>query len=250
MPGYTSRVAGDVISLLEADPDLAEVLDPAEAEAARHAARAHVRRLSTGTWDAAGSHEPDIHHRGFLIVDGLLDREVEILGRRAVELIGPGDVIRPWTWDPEGSHVQAEVGWEVLEPARLAVLDHGLVQRIAPFPQLGLELFTRAIRRAHSLAIALAISHHQRVEDRLLLTLWHIAERWARVTPDGVVVELPLSHQRLADLVGAHRASVTTAMGDLARDCRVTRRDDGTWVLHGRPPEALRHHKLAAAALT
>jgi hypothetical protein len=247
MGGYTRPVADDVISLLDADPDLADELDPGDVDRARHETRTQVRRLSRGSWDAVGSHEPDIHHRGFLIIDGLLDREVEVLGRRAVEIIGPGDVIRPWTWDPEGSHVHAEVGWEVLEPTRLAVLDHALVQRIAPFPQLGLELFTRAIRRAHALAVALAISHHQRVDDRLLLTLWHVAERWGRVTPDGILVQLPLSHQRLADLVGAHRPSVTTAMGDLAREGAVSRRDDGSWLLHGGPPEQLRHHKLAAA---
>src|SRR5918998_361959 len=65
----------------------------------------------------------------------------------------------------------------------------------------------------HNLAVALAISHHQRVDDRLMLTLWHLAERWGRVRREGIVVPLPLSHQRLADLVGAQRQSVTTAMG-------------------------------------
>ena len=130
-----------------------------------------------------GSREPDRHHRGFLLLDGLLTREVEVLGRRCVELLGPGDVLRPWQWDEEGSHVRAEVGWRVLEPTDLAVLDHGLVERMMPFPQLGVELFTRGARRAHHLAVALAIAHHQRVEDRLVLTLWHLAERWGRVTP-------------------------------------------------------------------
>ncbi|MFL5795732.1 MAG: helix-turn-helix domain-containing protein, partial [Actinomycetota bacterium] len=92
-----------------------------------------------------------------------------------------------------------------------------------------------------------AIAYHQRVDDRLLLMLWHLAERWGRVHPDGVVVPLPLNHQRLADLVGAHRPSVTTAMGELTRSGAVSRRDDGDWVLHGAPPEKLRHHRLAAA---
>ena len=46
------------------------------------------------------------------------------LGCKSIELIGPGDVMRPWSWDDAGSHVRAEVGWEVLEPTRLAVLDH------------------------------------------------------------------------------------------------------------------------------
>jgi hypothetical protein len=40
---------------------------------------------------------------------------------------------------------------------------------------------------------------------------------------------------------------VTTALGDLQRDGRISRRDSGHWVLHGSPPEQLKHHRLAAA---
>ena len=239
--------SSDILSLLEADPELAGRLDPAERERAGRDALVRIRRLSVGEWDAAGSIESDTHHRGFMLVDGLLTREVDVMGRRCCELLGPGDVLRPWNWDEEGSHVQAEVGWAVLEPSRLAVLDQDAIARIAPWPQLGVELFSRGIRRAHCLAVALAIVHHQRVDERLLLTLWHLAERWGRVVPEGIVVPLPLSHQRLADLVGAHRPSVTTAMGELARDERLSRRDDGDWMLHGAPPEQLRHHRLLAA---
>jgi CRP-like cAMP-binding protein len=65
-----------------------------------------------------------------------------------------------------------------------------------------------------------------------------------------VTVPLPLGHQRLADLVGATRPSVTTALGELSRDGAVSRRDDGTWLLHGSPPEKLRHHRLVAAELS
>jgi hypothetical protein len=236
-----------VISLVDADPDLADLLDERGLERARREALTRVQRLSPGEWDAAAAQEPAEHHRGFLIVDGLLSRTVDVLGRRCVELVGPCDVMRPWRWDDEGSHVRAEIGWMVLEPTRLAVLDHDLVVRIVPWPQLGLELFNRGTRRAHHLAVALAIAHHQRVDDRLVLTLWHLAERWGRVHPDGIVVPLPLGHQRLADLVGAQRQSVTTAMGGLTRSGAVSRREDGNWVLHGDPPEELRHHKLVAA---
>jgi CRP/FNR family transcriptional regulator, cyclic AMP receptor protein len=237
----------NLISIVDADADLANLLDEHERERAQREALTRVRHLSVGEWDAAGSIEPDMHHRGFLIIEGLLSREVNVLDRECVELLGEGDVLRPWHWDPEGSHVHAEVGWVVLEPTQLAVLDHGLVSRMAPWPQLGVELFARGTRRAHSLAVALAIAHHQRVDDRLLLTLWHLAERWGRVGPEGISVPLPLSHQRLADLVGAHRPSVTTAMGALARSGAITRRDDGVWILHGAPPSELRHHRLVAA---
>src|SRR4051812_33400827 len=236
-----------VLSLVDADPDLADLLDPGERAKAQRDALARVRTLSVGDWDVQSAYESAEHHRGFLIIDGLLSRTVNVLGRHCVELIGPCDVMRPWQWDDEGSHVQAEVGWSVLEPSRLAVLDHRLVLRINPWPQLGVELFNRGTRRAHHLAVALAIAHHPRVDDRLLLTLWHLAERWGRVTPEGILVPLPLSHQRLADIVGAHRPSVTTAIGELMRAGRLSRRDDGDWVLHGQPPEQLRGHRLAAA---
>jgi len=217
----------DTISLVEADPDLGELLEPAQLERARRDALARVLRLSPGEWDAGAALEADSHHRGFLIVDGLLSRTVEVLGRRCCELLGHGDVMRPWRWDDEGSHVRAEIGWTALEPTRLAVLDHAFVE--------------------HHLAVALAIAHHQRVDDRLLLTLWHLAERWGRVHTDGIVVPLPLGHQRLADLVGAQRQSVTSALGGLTRDGSISRRDDGNWVLHGNPPADLRHHRLVAA---
>jgi hypothetical protein len=249
MAGMTPSMTPGAISIVDADPELAEQLGDGELEHARHEALTRVQRLTTGEWDVAGALEPDVHHRGFLVIDGLMSREVDVLGRRCVELIGPGDVMRPWSWDGEGSHVQAEVGWRVLEPTRLAVLDHGLVARIVPWPQLGVELFTRGTRRAHHLAVALAIAHHHRVEDRLLLTLWHLAERWGRVTPDGILLPLPLGHQRLADVIGAHRPSVTTAIGALAKAGKLSRRDGGDWVLHGEPPERLRGHRLMAALL-
>lgn len=237
----------EVISIIDADPELGDLLAAPERERARREALTHLRRLSVGEWKVADAMEPDRHHRGFMVIDGLISREVDVLGRRCVELIGPGDVLRPWTWDEEGSHVHAEVGWVVLEPSELAVLDHGLVLRINPWPQLGLELFSRGTRRAHSLAVTLAIAHHQRVDKRLLLTLWHLAERWGKVGPEGISIPLPLSHQRLADLIGAHRPAVTSAIGELTRSGAMSRRADRSWLLHGGPPSELRHHRLAAA---
>jgi hypothetical protein len=239
----------ELISIVDADPDLGELLSPAEREKARRQAVTRVRRLSPGEWKAAEALESDVHHQGFLVIDGLLSREVEVIGRRAVELIGDADVLRPWGWDPTGSHVRAEVGWVVLEPTRMAVLDHQLVMQMNPWPQLGLELFSRGTRRAHGLAVALAISHHPRVDDRLLLTLWHIAERWGRVRPDGIAIPLPLSHERLAVVVGAHRPAVTTAMGELVRSGALSRGNDRFWVLHGTPPDELRSHRFARAGL-
>src|SRR5690348_11020438 len=98
------------ISIVDADSDLADLLDESEREDARRHAVTAVRSLPAGEWQASDAFEADRHHQGFLIIDGLLAREVEVLGRTCVELLGPGDVLRPWQWDLDGSHVHAEVG--------------------------------------------------------------------------------------------------------------------------------------------
>ena len=63
----TLRMGSNVISLVDADPDLAELLDADELERARRDALARVQQLSPGEWDVHVAREADAHHRGFLI---------------------------------------------------------------------------------------------------------------------------------------------------------------------------------------
>jgi hypothetical protein len=78
------------------------------------------------------------------------------------------------------------------------------------------------------------------VDDRLLALLWCLAERWGRVVPGGVAVNLRLPHRTLAGMVGARRPSVTTALGQLIARGPIERRPDGGWILLGAPPEERR----------
>jgi hypothetical protein len=64
-----------------------------------------------------------------------------------------------------------------------------------------------------------------------------LADRWGRVTLDGVVVPVRLTHDMIGRLVGAHRPSVTTALSELSRAGRISRLPDG-WLLRGDPPSA------------
>lgn len=75
-----------------------------------------------------------------------------------------------------------------------------------------------------------------RLSTRLHLLLWHLADRFGRVLTKGVVLPLPLSHELLAQLVGAQRPSVSRALKELDRAEVIARRPDGTWWLGGKPP--------------
>jgi hypothetical protein len=173
---------------------------------------------------------------GLLVIDGLFLRRIGIDGRFGAELLGEGDLLRPW--QGEDSPLEWTTGWRVLEPARLAILDADAARRMAPYPELTGRLVGRALQRARNLAINMAIVHQARVADRLRILLWHLAERWGRVRTEGVVLTLPITHTVLADLVAARRPTVTTALAELSRQGLVEGTDSG-WLLFGEPPREL-----------
>ena len=73
------------------------------------------------------------------------------------------------------------------------------------------------------------------MDRRVLALFWHLAERWGRMTGDGVVVPLALPHRIIAQLVGARRPTVSTAIVRLGERGALERRGNGAWVLHGEP---------------
>jgi hypothetical protein len=105
------------------------------------------------------------------------------------------------------------------------------VQRLSDWPGVLGVIVRRMAERSARQAVMQAICHHPRVDDRLRGLFWHLANRWGRVTPGGVVLPLRLTHDSLARLVGAQRPTVSTALKSLQDAGEVTRRRDGAWVL-------------------
>jgi CRP-like cAMP-binding protein len=172
------------------------------------------------------------------VLEGILTREIVFAGRRTTELLGASDVLRPWNEDVEFEALPFSASWEVHSTCRLALLEDRFALVAGRWPALMAAVGERHIRRARGLAFQRAIAQLPRVDDRLLVLLWSMAERWGRVGPQGVRVPLSLPHRTLATLVGARRPSVTTALTGLTRDGLVERTTDG-WLLHGDPSDIL-----------
>lgn len=237
----SDRSAGRrTVSLLDLDADLGARLPAERVPEADAELRVAVQRLDTGLWDVSRLALADPGHLGLLVVDGVLAREVMLEDEASVELLGAGDVMRLWHVDGERELLRYEVRWSVLGEARLAVLDRRLVGSLARYPEVYAALLDRFDRRAERLALAKAIAQLNRVDRRLLALLWHLASRWGRVTADGVLIPLALSHRLLANLIGARRPTVTTVLAGLVDRGDVVRKADGTWLLtadsRGRPP--------------
>ena len=221
--------------LLDLDPDLGRLLTPQRATDARAELGVRVSLIPRGLWEAgrlAGAHP---EHVGLLILDGVLAREILLADTISTELLGMGDVVRPWRDAPDTGLLPFDVRWTALADTRLAVLDRRFASRLPRFPEVNAMLLERLTDRAQRMAIALAISQLNGVDRRLLALFWHLAERWGRITSGGVAVPMTLSHRVLAQLIGARRPTVSTALAELAEREELVRRDDGTWLLLGEP---------------
>ena len=230
----------DTVCLLDALPQVEDMLDAEQLERARAELVAPVAELPEGPWQPPTDWLPDPRQLGFLVVSGLLAREVSVGDTTAAELLGPGDLLRPPDHEGEAAPVPFSASWSVLSRVRLALLDPEVTVAVSRWPPVVVAIARTAVRRSHSLAHHLALSHLRRVDARLLVLLWDLADRFGRVQPEGVIVPFRLTHETLGHVVGAQRPSVTTALGELESAGRISRRSQGGWVLHGAPPEELR----------
>jgi CRP/FNR family transcriptional regulator, cyclic AMP receptor protein len=114
--------------------------------------------------------------------------------------------VRPWA-ELEELSIPSRPYWRADKESRVAELDAAFSQRVRAWPHIAAAIMERLALRTRWLGLTLAINAANRIDVRLLLLLWYCADRWGRVTRDGVFVELPLSHQYLAEIIGADRSS-------------------------------------------
>lgn len=219
----------ETVSLLRADPALAEGLAAVDRAAAERLLQAPVVTLTDGT--APPAQRSTTAH---LVLDGMLLRRVTLGGGRCVELLTRGDVIFP-AREEAASFVSPS--WKAVEPVRLAAIDLSPETAIWRWPPICATIAMRAIDRSRTLAVQAAIMSIVGVEERLYSLLWALSERWGRVTSAGVALELKVPQRVLAEMVGARRPTVSLALGRLCERGLLASHEPGCWVLEGQPPE-------------
>jgi CRP/FNR family cyclic AMP-dependent transcriptional regulator len=230
----------DRTEILVDDPGLAEALGGDRLSAAIRDCVAATINVPRGAWHPADDLASFQVGIGLLVLEGLMVRRVGLAERFSAELLGEGDVLRPWQREDIATSQPHSGGWLALEPCHLALLDGAFALRAGRYPEVISALFSRVLRRSRMLAVNIAIVHHPRVDVRLHMLFWELADRWGTVRPDGVRLPLRLTHSVLADLVAAQRQTVSKALGDLAGRGSVTWNGDA-WLLVGTPPAELDH---------
>jgi CRP-like cAMP-binding protein len=225
-------------SILAEDPELAERLGVERRREALHDCLVPVIHVRTGRWSPETQAPHMSYGIGLLVLEGLLTRRVGLDGRFGAELLGNGDLLRPWQHEDNGTTLPHTRDWRVLRPCRIAVLDGDFAVRLARYPEITAALFGRAVRRSRQLAVNMAIIHQPRTDLRLQMLFWELADRWGTVRGDGVHLPMRLTHAMLAELVAATRPTVTKALSELA-DSGAVRWMGESWLLAGNPPVEL-----------
>jgi CRP-like cAMP-binding protein len=224
------------VRLLDVVPELADGMSPRAAHLARQTAAASVVRVPAGVWEPnAGAAHGLL---GYLVISGYLLRRVTLHGTPASELLGRGDLLRADDDPAADGLLVTAAEWTAVGPVRLAVLDRRLLLAMARCPQLLEPLLARGTHRARCLTAITAIGHLKRIDDRLLALFSHLGSMWGRVSPDGILLDVPLSHGQIGDIVGCERPSVTTSLGRLRARGIVKRRADRSWLLSSAIAEA------------
>lgn len=219
------------VALLDAHSDLVMGLDRDAVPDARRALVVPAVVVAPGVLDPSISFER--HGRGnrifaLMIIDGLLVREKVLGDRPSTEILGPGDVLRPAA-SPEAA-LPIRTTLQVATRCSIALLDDGALAAARKWPRLVSNLFELTLAQVDRAGELHALAQLPRVEDRLLGVLWHLAERFGRMRPDGAVVSMNLTHQALGQLIGARRPTVSLGLQSLEQQAVVTRQN-GNWLL-------------------
>ena len=224
----TEPGSGPRIALLRADAGLRAAVPVDELAVAERVVLAPSCDLDPGMWtpETLGA---DAEGFAALLIRGLLTHETTIAGRRSADLLGPGDVFHPWrSFD---AAIPGTARWASGSTALVAVLDARFIAAARRWPRLYLVIHDRMADQLDRAAARAAIMGLPRVEQRVLGLLWQLAERWGKVHPEGVVLDLALTHELIGQLVGAQRPTVSLAIRALADDDLLRRTDEGAWLL-------------------
>jgi CRP-like cAMP-binding protein len=222
-----------MIGLIAAWPDLVAFIPPGDMDLAHQVLVAHV----------VAAHDRDVFEVlgrrargafGYLLVDGVVLKITTLAGRSALELLGPGDLLAPPLSAARQVESPAVSRYVAHGTASIAVLDDRFRQAARRWPGLSDCVHEALGRQAHRASRQLALLHLPRVEDRIVALFAELAERFGRMTAEGIVIDLPLTHQAIGDLVGSRRPTVSLALHGLAESGVLDRREGNRWILAAR----------------
>ncbi len=126
-----------------------------------------------------------------------------------LSLLGPGDLLGDIDYT-EDSH---DCAAETLEESRIYQLNRrdfdSLLKENPGFALCLIQMLSGRLKQAQSRIEDLVF---RQVPSRVAKLFMNLADNHGKVTPQGIVLDLPLTHQEIADIVGSSRVTVTQVL--------------------------------------
>jgi CRP/FNR family cyclic AMP-dependent transcriptional regulator len=216
--------------LLRVDAALREAVPPDERRFADRVLVVPRRDLPDGQWSPDTLLGDSARPFAALVLRGLVTHDVILAGRSSANLLGPGDLFRPWR--SADTSLPCDARWTATGGAAIALLDERFTAAARRWPGLSAVVYERLAGQLDDAAVRAAIVALPRVEERILALFWQLADRWGVVRPDCVLVRLALTHALIGQLVGARRPTVSLALQALTEEGLLRREAADAWLLH------------------
>lgn len=126
-----------------------------------------------------------------------------------LSLLGPGDLLGEIAWSEETYDCTAET----LEECRIYQLSRrdfdGLIKENPAFALRLIHILSSRLKQAQGRIEDLVF---RQVPSRVAKLFMNLADNHGKMTPYGIVLDLPLTHQEIADIVGSSRVTVTQVL--------------------------------------
>lgn len=108
---------------------------------------------------------------------------------------------------------------EAVTEARIASIQKASIERaMKSRPDFALRLFSSLSERLRQSDEVIESLLHREVSTRLATLLMNLSERFGEENGDGVVIDVRLTHQDLANMIASTREAVSKVMSEFQRD--------------------------------
>ena len=146
-----------------------------------------------------------------------------------LSILGPGDVFLQWRTESQSLSCLCA---EAMQPSRvISASESEMTGIVSAQPTAAIDVIANFARRLTESQVLIEDLLNNSVNLRLYRTLLELAKQFGRVEGELTVIDYPLTHQRLADMIGSNRVTVTRKLHDLGERRIVETRKNATIAL-------------------
>jgi CRP-like cAMP-binding protein len=146
-----------------------------------------------------------------------------------ISILGPGDVFLQWR--AESGSLSCLCA-EALQASRvISASEADMTEIVVAQPAAAVDVIASFARRLTESQVLIEDLLNNSVNLRLYRTLLELSKQFGRQDGPALVIDFPLTHQRLADMIGSNRVTVTRKLHDLQERHIIETRKNATIAL-------------------